>query len=167
MEATPLTAERLLAHEPFVRSLARRLLADEHDAQDLVQETWLRALGAPARPLANPRAWLARIVRNLAADRRRGDDARAARERGEAPEEPSESVADSIARLETQGGARRIGSRGVDQARLMNSISSEGSQRVDIAQITSLRSVGSMSSSTTTTQRPARPIRTTTGSRLE
>ena len=44
---------------------------------------------------------------------------------------------------------------GVDQARLMYWISSGGSQRVDMAQVTSNRFDGSISSSTTITQRPA------------
>ena len=60
-----------------------------------------------------------------------------------------------MARLLWNGGSRSSGSSGVDQARLTYWMSSGGSQRVDIAQITSNMLEGSMSSSTTTTQRPA------------
>ena len=61
----------------------------------------------------------------------------------------------TMARVFSQGGSRSIGSSGVDQARLIYSMSATGSQRVDIAQITSSRLVGSISASTTITQRLA------------
>jgi RNA polymerase sigma-70 factor (ECF subfamily) len=69
--------ETLLAHGDFVRSIARSLLWDEHAAEDVVQETWLAALGAPA---GASRGWLAAVARNQAIKRLRGDRRRAARE---------------------------------------------------------------------------------------
>lgn len=42
----PLPPDALLRHQDFVRRLARALLRDEHEADDAVQEVWLRALAA-------------------------------------------------------------------------------------------------------------------------
>ncbi len=79
--------------------LARRLTGDDSDAQDLVQETYTRALGPRAgfQPGTNVRAWLFRILRNLHIDRcrrRRNSPVRAADDDGDlagdeaAPREP-------------------------------------------------------------------------------
>jgi RNA polymerase sigma-70 factor (ECF subfamily) len=52
---------------PFLNdayTLARYLMRNEHDAQDIVQESFLRALRYYGRnPVGNPRAWLLTIVR--------------------------------------------------------------------------------------------------------
>jgi RNA polymerase sigma-70 factor (ECF subfamily) len=69
--------EALLAHSDFVRGVARSLLFDEHAADDVVQQTWLAALGADA-PAS--RGWLGAVARNLAIKRLRGDRRRVARE---------------------------------------------------------------------------------------
>ena len=73
-----LTADALLEHEGFVRSLARRLLVDEHDAADLVQETWLRALRGlsptGAQGHRSARRWLAVVASRLASNRRRTEE---------------------------------------------------------------------------------------------
>ena len=52
-----------LAHEGYVRALARRLVYDRHAADDLFQAAWLAALQRPPRDGSTPRRWLARIVR--------------------------------------------------------------------------------------------------------
>src|SRR5437867_1369513 len=77
----PNDPEELLAHDPFVRAVARRLLSDEHRVEDVVQETWLAALRRGPGPVGSLRAWLATVVRNFAIDARRRDAARSARER--------------------------------------------------------------------------------------
>ena len=67
------------AHASFVRRLARQLVRDEHEREDLLQEVHLAALalgadGASPRGSAgerDPRPWLARVVRNAAANLRR------------------------------------------------------------------------------------------------
>ncbi|MFY9344177.1 MAG: sigma-70 family RNA polymerase sigma factor [Planctomycetota bacterium] len=83
MNLPPADLQRLLAEEPFVRKLAQSLLADEAD--DVVQQTWLRAMAARPGAVQQVRAWLARIVRNLAADQRRASKRREDRERSGAP----------------------------------------------------------------------------------
>ncbi len=64
----PLRIEEIVAHQDFLRALARRLVCDVARADDLVQETWVRALDAPARRPRRLGAWLARVVTNLAHD---------------------------------------------------------------------------------------------------
>lgn len=54
-------------HTPYVYNLALRIARDPHEAEDLTQETWLRAWrGLPAyRADAKFTTWLYRIVTNL------------------------------------------------------------------------------------------------------
>ncbi len=54
----------LLAHEDFVRKLARRLVGSEHGAEDVVQKTWLAALTHPPRHPERVLGWLSTVVRN-------------------------------------------------------------------------------------------------------
>lgn len=75
MSVPPVTAEEAIArHSRFLRRLARVLIADEHAAEDLVQDTWVAALQRPNLLLGAPRAWLSRVLRRRAVSllRRRG-----------------------------------------------------------------------------------------------
>ncbi len=63
---TPLDVSALLRHRDFLRALTRALVADEHLADDAVQQTWLAALQTPPRSAAASRAWLARVAANFA-----------------------------------------------------------------------------------------------------
>src|SRR5690242_18243488 len=55
----------LLPHLDAAYNLARWLTRDAHDAEDLVQAAYLRALKSfGGYPMANSRAWLLTIVRN-------------------------------------------------------------------------------------------------------
>lgn len=65
--------EDLLQHEEFVRALARRLVANEPTAADLVQETWLTAMQRPPLYDTGLRAWLSSVVRSVAIDRARSE----------------------------------------------------------------------------------------------
>jgi RNA polymerase sigma-70 factor (ECF subfamily) len=71
----------LLTELPRLRAQARRLCAHESDAQDLVQDTVLRALDYEASftPGTNLRAWLLQIQRSVFVSRyrRRGRERRA------------------------------------------------------------------------------------------
>jgi len=56
---------------PRLRRQLRARLASPEDASDLVQDAFARMLGANARHLRSPEAFLRRIVRNLLIDRSR------------------------------------------------------------------------------------------------
>jgi RNA polymerase sigma-70 factor (ECF subfamily) len=73
--------DELVAHAGFLRALARGMLADEHLAEDVVQQAFLRALARPPAERGLLRAWLARVVRNLVLNARIGAERRARRER--------------------------------------------------------------------------------------
>lgn len=80
--------ELLLAHGALVRAAARAVLSGDAEVEDVVQETWIRAL-CQAPSAAGPlRSWLRKVSRNLAIDARRKRDRRAAHEAaGSRPEE--------------------------------------------------------------------------------
>lgn len=83
----------LLEELGWVHALACRLLSDTNDADDVVQEAWLKARHTPAERFANRsrlRAWLAAVTRRMARDTLR---ARGRRARREARAAQSESVA--------------------------------------------------------------------------
>ena len=58
-------------HTPYVYNLALRVVRDPHEAEDLTQETWLRAWRALPNYRAEARftTWLYRIVTNLCYNR--------------------------------------------------------------------------------------------------
>jgi RNA polymerase sigma-70 factor (ECF subfamily) len=80
MTSTAAELHLLADHAAFLRGVARRLVHDGHAADDLVQETFVRALQHRGRPVGSLRGWLATIVRNVFRDER---DAARARERRE------------------------------------------------------------------------------------
>ncbi|KTB90685.1 hypothetical protein AO073_21980 [Pseudomonas syringae ICMP 11293] len=57
-----------LAHRPALINYAKGLLANRADAEDVVQDAFLRFSEAASEPLEQPVAYLYRIVRNLALD---------------------------------------------------------------------------------------------------
>ncbi|TAH39392.1 MAG: RNA polymerase sigma factor [Planctomycetota bacterium] len=98
--ARNLEPQELLAHAGWVRSLARRLLADEARAEDVAQQALVSALeGGPRRPGALG-GWLAAVVRRKSWNERTAQARRARRERLAAAPEAQPSAADVIARGE-------------------------------------------------------------------
>src|ERR1051325_2740627 len=79
-QAAPIPeVESLLRNRSWMRRLARELVGPEL-AEDLVQETWVRALESPPRDMAALSVWLRRVLRNLAARIGRRESGRPARE---------------------------------------------------------------------------------------
>jgi len=101
-EPFALSPEALLQHRDFLRGLARGLLADDAGVDDVLQEAYVRALERPPRSEDALRSWLARVVRNLALNRLRGERRRVNREREVARTEAVPSSAEVADRLGTQ-----------------------------------------------------------------
>jgi RNA polymerase sigma factor (sigma-70 family) len=71
-----LTVDDLLSNAAWARRLALNLLSDGDAADDLVQETWIAALRARPDADRSLRPWLARVLRNRAANLGRDDGRR-------------------------------------------------------------------------------------------
>ncbi|MFJ9903558.1 RNA polymerase sigma-70 factor [Streptomyces sp. NPDC101152] len=63
-------------HRPVLLGVAYRMLGRVADAEDVVQEAWLRWSGADRREVREPRAYLVRVTTRLAIDRLRQVKAR-------------------------------------------------------------------------------------------
>ncbi len=104
MPAAAPTLDALLAHGGLVRAAARAVLQGDAEVEDVVQETWLRALDQGPRAPGALRAWLRRVARNLAIDSLRKSDRRQRHEAAAARPEALPSV-EAIAEREE---ARRL-----------------------------------------------------------
>ncbi|MBI5364489.1 MAG: sigma-70 family RNA polymerase sigma factor [Planctomycetes bacterium] len=97
-------SDLLLSHAGWVRGLARALVRDADEAEELTQETLVRAWRNGPRATERDghgtrRPWLARVLRNVLAERRRSGARRAEREQASARPEAEPSVLDGLARL--------------------------------------------------------------------
>ncbi len=70
------TTDVFEAHRPVLTGVAYRMLGWVTDAEDVVQEAWLRWTGADHGQIREPRAYLVRITTRLAIDRLRQVQAR-------------------------------------------------------------------------------------------
>ena len=86
---TMVGVEALLGQERWVRRLARALIQDGDEAEDILQETRVTSWRRPPRDPERLQSWLGTVVRNLVRNRKRADGVRQ--------------------RLEGQLGARRRG----------------------------------------------------------
>ncbi|GGS21571.1 DNA-directed RNA polymerase sigma-70 factor [Streptomyces humidus] len=66
---TTASADEFEAHRPRLFGLAYRMLGSAHEAEDVVQDAYLRFDGADRAGIAHPAAWLARTVVNLCLNR--------------------------------------------------------------------------------------------------
>jgi DNA-directed RNA polymerase specialized sigma24 family protein len=64
MTPSPLSDE-FESHRPRLFGLAYRLLGSAHEAEDAVQDAYLRFSGADRAAIEHPGAWLAKAVTNL------------------------------------------------------------------------------------------------------
>jgi RNA polymerase sigma-70 factor (ECF subfamily) len=58
----------MVAERPLLVGLAYRITGSRVEAEDIVQEAWLRARGTDGATIDNPAAWLTRVVARLALD---------------------------------------------------------------------------------------------------
>jgi RNA polymerase sigma factor (sigma-70 family) len=82
------TVERFEANRDRLASLAYRLLGSAADAEDAVQDTFLRWQAADRDHIEVPEAWLTKVVTNLSLDRLRSASARRERAAGDWLPEP-------------------------------------------------------------------------------
>ena len=100
------SAQTLLQHAEFLRRLARSLVGDASAADDVVQETMLRALERPPAHRENLRGWLGLVARNFALVRRRTEIRRDRRERMAAQTEARPSAREIAEPEPTRSGRR-------------------------------------------------------------
>lgn len=98
----PPDLEGLLAQATWVQTLARRLVADSHQAEDIVQDAMLAGLRSGPRRESGWRAWLATVVRNLSRFAARQAARRGIREHAAARSEEELSTQEVIERVERQ-----------------------------------------------------------------
>src|SRR5881628_3236592 len=61
-------AERFEANRPHLRGVAYRMLGSLAEAEDAVQEAWLRLDRAEPSEVENPRGWLTTVVARICLD---------------------------------------------------------------------------------------------------
>lgn len=87
-------AATLTRHEDFIRRTVRGMLRDENEVQDVVQETWLRAMARKGGNAVSA-PWLARTAKNVAISRWRATKSRARRELRREDSKGTSSMAES------------------------------------------------------------------------
>lgn len=65
----PVVRDPFLAHRPMLHALAYRMLGSVHDAEDAVQDAYLRWASQDPDAIANPAAFLTTVVTRLCLDR--------------------------------------------------------------------------------------------------
>ena len=108
MSATAqINPEALLSHLDFVRGVAKSLLFDDHEVDDVVQQTWLQAVRRPPRKPGALRSWLGSVARNLARNARRDQGRRRTRQRDVDPDTEPEVQVPSTAEVVEREATRR------------------------------------------------------------
>jgi RNA polymerase sigma-70 factor (ECF subfamily) len=97
--ARPIDPEELLRHAGRLRALARRLV-DEHEADDVVQETLAAAVERPPREEVPLAPWLSRVARNFSLKSLRSRGRRERREGALPAAGAAASPEESVARTE-------------------------------------------------------------------
>jgi RNA polymerase sigma-70 factor (ECF subfamily) len=126
--------ELLVEHLPHLRSFARHLARDRHLADDLVQETALRALCNSDKftPGTNMRAWLSTILRNQFYNELRSRSRLAAYAR---VPQPASSASEQDERLELRDLERAFHSLPAPQRDALSLVGASGFSYEDAARI--------------------------------
>jgi len=80
MEYTETLLADLVATDTWIRELARRLVHNDAEAEDVAQDTWVQTLSHRPDRKGPIRRWMRTVARNLALNRRRSEARRADRE---------------------------------------------------------------------------------------
>lgn len=80
--------EAFLAQRPLLLRMLTARLQNADDAEDVLQDLWLRLEGMSSRPIVSPGPFLFRAAANLATDRRIAASRRAARDDAWAEHQP-------------------------------------------------------------------------------
>jgi len=92
--------EEVLREADWLRALARDLVSDAASADDVAQETLLRAIRRPPAVRVSLRAWMARVARNTLVSRHRRESRRLAREQVVSRARATPTPIDTVARAE-------------------------------------------------------------------
>ena len=92
----PWLTNELEASRPHLLGVAYRMLSSRAEAEDAVQEAWLRVQRADVTSLDNPRGWLTTVVARVCLDM-----LRTRRARREQESEPDEAPAASLGSVDT------------------------------------------------------------------
>ncbi len=98
MHASALGPDEVSSHQPFLARLARSLVQNREDADDLVQEVWISALEQPPNHFVRMRGWLRAAAVHAASRRIRREKGRLHREKEAARSESLPSVEESFER---------------------------------------------------------------------
>jgi RNA polymerase sigma-70 factor (ECF subfamily) len=88
MERDDLLAQRFEANRATLRAVAYRMLGSASEAEDAVQEAWLRLNRAGADGVDNLAGWLTTVVSRVCLDMLRSRRSRREEPLAEAPSEP-------------------------------------------------------------------------------
>ena len=75
-EVLPMAGDEFDRHRPFLIGLAYRMLGSSAEAEDAVQDTWLRWQSGDTRTIGDPRAWLSTTIVRICIDRLKSARAR-------------------------------------------------------------------------------------------
>ena len=103
--------DALVAHAGFIRAVARKLLLDDHEVDDVVQQTLLAAIEKPPARPGPLKPWLATVARNLARMRRRTEGRIDRREQAAARPESMPATGEIAGHLHPCGVVRQRGRR--------------------------------------------------------